>query len=131
MISLETELDTGCSGLLRLLMIVEKEVFTKIAILLSVLVISSISINVIFSETDFYLKEGLNFSQKVSQLSVIFFSFKLLLQVILVLSLPSIFALHQSQHRLIFFIPLFFSFHFFFNPKALQRNMKNQLIENY
>ena len=76
--SLEIGSDTRYSGILRLLIMVEKKVFKTLAVLLLVLMILSFSIKVIFS-SDGVLSErkGLNVLQKVL-LSVIFFSFKLL-----------------------------------------------------
>ena len=47
LISLEIESDTGYSGILRLLMMVEKKVFKALAVLVSVLMILSFSIKVV------------------------------------------------------------------------------------
>ena len=70
--------DTGYSGILRLLMVVEKKVFKTLVVLVSVIMILHFSVKVIFS-SDGVLSErkGLTVFQKVL-LFVIFFSFKLL-----------------------------------------------------
>ena len=73
--SFEIGSDTWYTGILMLLMIVEKKVFKTLAVSLSGLMILSFSIKVIFS-SDGVLSErkGLSVFQKVL-LSVIFFSF--------------------------------------------------------
>ena len=78
LITLERGSDTGYSGILRWLMMVEEKVFKTLAVLLSVLMNLSFSIKIIFS-SDRVLSErkGLTVFQKVL-LSMIFFSFKLL-----------------------------------------------------
>ena len=78
LMTLEIGSDTGYSGILRWLMMVEEKVFKTLAVLLSVLMNLSFSIKIIFS-SDVVLSErkGLTVFQKVL-LSVIFFSFKLL-----------------------------------------------------
>ena len=70
--------DTRYSGILRLLMMVEKKVFKTLAVLVSDLIILFFSFKVIFS-SDRVLSEGkgLTVFQKIL-LSVIFFLFKLL-----------------------------------------------------
>ena len=70
--------DTRYSGILRLLMMVEKKVFKTLTVLVSDLIILFFSFKVIFS-SDGVLSEGkgLTVFQKIL-LSVIFFLFKLL-----------------------------------------------------
>ena len=76
--SLQIGSDTRYSGILRLLMMVEKKVFKALPVFLSNLIILFFSIKVIFS-SDVVLSErkGLTVFQKIL-LSVIFFSFELL-----------------------------------------------------
>ena len=76
--SFEIGSDTWYSGISRLPMMIEKKVFKALAVLLSVLMILSFSIKVIFS-SDGVLSErkGLVVFQEVL-LPAIFFSFKLL-----------------------------------------------------
>ena len=47
----------GYPGILRLLMMAERKVFKTLAVLLSVLMILSFSIKVIFHQMEFYMRE--------------------------------------------------------------------------